>query len=84
MDKKLRKVGDLEEIVDTLCLISFLTRRKRVILFIGHIYAVSSDSCESQGSRGNDRKQNRQTKKEELERGELIINQEIRIRSMGA
>ena len=49
---------------------------------MGNIYKMSSDLCKTQGSRGSDRKQNRQTEKEALERrGELIINQEVRLRN---
>lgn len=64
--KKLRRVGDVEDIPDIMCLVSFLTRKKGIILFLGNIYEMSSDSCESQGSKGNDRKQNRQTEKRSL------------------
>lgn len=69
--KKLRRVGDVEDIPDILCLVSFLTRKKGIILFLGNIYEMSSDSCESQGSNdndkaSNDRKQNRQTEKRSL------------------
>ena len=66
MRKNLRRVGDVEDIPDILCLVSFLTRKKGIILLIGSIYEMSSDSCESQGSKGNDRKQNRRTEKRSL------------------
>lgn len=50
---------------------------------IGNINEMSSDSYESQGSRGNDRKWNKQTKNKELEeRGMLSVNQEVGIRNM--
>lgn len=49
----------------------------------GNINEMSSDSYESQGSRENNRKRNKQTKMRSLKkRGELSINQEVRIRNV--
>lgn len=77
MGKKLRRVEDLEDIPDTV-FGQFPGQKERGNL-IGNIYEMSSDSCESQGGEMTETEE--ANKKEELERRELIISHEVKIRN---